>query len=161
MVQRVNGGFVAGERLTGNMDFFTVHVLAELEEGAWGAENSATRNLVKLVEAVSTGAQPILTSLTSAEVDLSDAPTATAYGFGSAFDSAGTTVYTLKFAVEHTGALGSEIDADDATKPYSLAARLNGVVLPFETEVSGETVNVLDTADAVTKNVTIKAFSLL
>lgn len=161
MVQRVNGGFVAGERLTGNMDFFTVHVLAELEEGAWGAEESATRNLIKLVEAISTGAQPILTSLTSEVVDLSVSANATFYGFGSTFDEAGTTVYTLKFAVEHTGVFGSEVEAADSTVSYSLAARLNGVVLPFETTVTGETVNVLNTAAGAGKNVTIKAFSLL
>ena len=154
MTTKVNGGVASKETLTGNMDFFTVHTVAALAEGAWGATATATRNLIKLVEAISTGAQPVLVSLSSASVDLSDAPTAAEYGFGTNYDDAGTTVYTLKFAIEHTGALGAIDDADDVAVAGSLANRLDGVVLPFGPVT-------LDLDGAATKNVTVKAFAVL
>lgn len=154
MTDRVNGGIGSKETLTGNMDFFTVHTLAAIEEGAWGTTASATRNLIKLIEVIATGAQPVLVSVSEAVVDLSDPDVAAEYEFGADFDSAATTVYTLKFAIEHTGALGLIADAADAAVVGSLANRLNGVVLPFGPVT-------LDTVDADEKNVTIRAFAVL
>jgi hypothetical protein len=154
MTTRVNGGIGSKETLTGNMDFFTVHTVAAIEEGAWGATASATRNLIKMVEAVATGAQPVLVSVSEAVVDLSVAGNRTEYGFGTGFNQAGTTVYTLKFAIEHTGALGSVADADDPAVVGSLANRLDGVVLPFGPVT-------LDLDGAATKNTTVKAFAVL
>jgi hypothetical protein len=154
MTTRVNGGIGSKETLTGNMDFFTVHTVAALEEGAWGSTASATRNLIKMVEAIATGAQPVLVSVSEAEVDLSVAGNRTEYGFGTGFNQAETTVYTLKFAIEHTGALGSVTDAANAAVVGSLANRLNGLALPFGPVT-------LDAAGAATKNVTVKAFAVL
>lgn len=155
MTDRVNGGIGSKETLTGNMDFFTVHTVAALEEGAWGTTASATRNLIKLIEAVSTGAQPVLVSVSNAVVDLSNAGNRTEFGFGTGFDQAGTAVSTLKFAIEHTGALGTVANADDADVVGSLANRLNGLAMPFGS------VTALDAKGAATKNVTVKAFAVL
>ncbi len=154
MTTRINGGIGSKETLTGNMDFFTVHTLAPIEEGAWGATASATRNLIKLVEVISTGAQPVLVSVSEEEVDLSVSGNRAIYGFGSSFNQDETMIYTIKFAIEHTGALGLIADADDATVAGTLANRLNGVVLPFGPVT-------LDAVGATTKNVTVKAFEVL
>jgi len=163
---RKNGGIGSKETLTGDMDFFTVHTVAALEEGAYGAVNSAKRNLIRMIETISLGAQPVLVSVSEEEVDLSVAGNRTTYGLGASFDQAATTVYTLKFAVEHTGSLGSIADADDVTVERSLAARLTGTVMPFATTVpitgpDTTSVTSLDAADGALKNVTVKAFAVL
>jgi hypothetical protein len=154
MTVRVNGGIGSKETLTGNMDFFTVHTVVPVAEGAWGETVTATRNLIKLFEVFATGAQPVLVSVSEAEVDLTIAGNRTEYGLGTNFNQDETTIYTIKFAIEHTGALGTVADADNATVVGSLANRLNGVVLPFGPAT-------LDLTGAATKNVTVKAFAVL
>ena len=163
---RRHGGIASKETLTGDMDFFTVHTVAALEEGAWGEDNSATRNLIRLIETIALGAQPVLVSVSEEEVDLTDAGTRAVFGFGTSFNQDETTVYTLKFAIEHTGALGTVGTADDVSVARSLAARIDGLALPFETagvpaQGGAVAISALDADDAATKNVTIKAFAVL
>lgn len=167
MVDRVHGKILSGETLTGNNDFFTIHTVASLEEGDFGATASGATNLVRMVEAISTGAQPVLVSVNSEVVDLTVAANRTTYGLGTNFNQASTTVYTFKFAIEHTGALGSVADADDTTVTGSLASILDGLGLPFTTTgvpITGPStvdVDTLDADDAAAKNVTVKAFAVL
>lgn len=136
MTDRVHGGVLNGETLTGDMDFFTVHTLIALEEGDWTATNNESRNLDVMTRAISLGAQPVLVSVSEAEVDLSDAPTATEYDFGTDYNQAATTVYTYKFAIEHRGALGDasgeDRDATDESVPGTLANYLDGLELPLK-----------------------------
>lgn len=167
MTDRVNGGIGAKEALTGDMEFFTINTVNTLEEGAWGASNSGKRNLIKLVEALSMGAQPVLVSVTSAVVDLSVAGTRTFYGLGSNFNQASTTVYTFKFAVEHSGVWGAVSDADDSTVSGSVANKLSGLAMPYTTAgvpITGpSTVSAssLITASGATKNTAIFGYSVL
>jgi hypothetical protein len=163
---RRHGGIASKETLSGDMDFFTVHTVAALEEGAYGAVNSATRNLIRLIETIALGAQPVLVSVSEEEVDLTVAGNRTLFGLGTNFNQDETTVYTLKFAVEHTGALGTVATADDVSVARSLAARLDGLELPFETagvpaQGGAVAISTLDADGAATKNVTIKAFAVL
>lgn len=155
MTDRVNGGVATKETLTGNMDFVTIHTVAALDEGAYGATNSATRNLIRLVETISLGAQPVLTSVKETEVDLSVSANATLYGLGTDFNQAATTVYTLKFAVEHTGAVDN------------LATDLQGLAMPFTTAgvpITGpatRSITALETASASAKNTSVAKFDIL
>jgi hypothetical protein len=155
MTDKVNGGIGSKETLTGDMDFFTIHTVAALEEGAYGAVNSATRNLIRLVETISLGAQPVLVSVTEAVVDLSVAGNRAIYGLGSGFDQAGTTVYTMKFAIEHTGAFGSLAEAVDVAVPQSLAKKLEGLAMPFGS------VAALNVSSATAANTSVTAFAVL
>lgn len=143
MVNRVNGGVLNNESLTGNLDFVTVQTVIELAEGDFGDVASATRNLIRLVEKVSLHAQPVVVAVSSEAVDLSDAPTAAVYGFGTDYTAAGTDVYTVKMVIEHT---------NSAT---DLAETINGAVAPF----GG--VATFDTADAAAKNTTVTITSIL
>jgi hypothetical protein len=166
MTTRVNGGIGSKETLTGNMDFFTVHTVAAIEEGAYGSANSAKRNLIRMVEAVSMGAQPVLVSVSSAVVDLSVAGNRTIYGLGTNFNQAATTVFTLKFAIEHTDAFGTLAQAVDAAVAGSLASRLNGLAMPFTTaavphDTAPVNVTTLGTTGAATANTSITAFAVL
>jgi hypothetical protein len=155
MTDRVNGGIATKETLTGNMDFVTIHTVAAIAEGAYGSTNTATRNLIRLVETISLGAQPVLTSVKSEEVDLSDADIRAVYGLGTDYDQDDTTVYTLKFAVEHTGAV------DD------LATTLDGLAMPFTTAgvpITGpatRSITELDTDSATAKNTSVAKFDIL
>lgn len=163
MSLKSHSGVTSGEALTGNMDFFTVHTAVAIAEGAVTDTASAKDNLVKIVETISTGAQPVLVSVSSAVVDFSVSGNRTLYAFGTEFDTAATTVYTLKFAVEHGGVFGAVADADDPAIPYSLAARLKGLKMPFTTAAvpgAGD-LTALDVDSATLKNVTIIGFDVL
>lgn len=167
MVQKVHGKVTSGETLTGNNDFFTVYTVADLEEGDFGTTASGTQNLVRMVEAISIGAQPVMVSVSEEVVDLSVSANATKYGLGTNFNQAATTVYTFKFAIEHTGAFGAIADADDATVQGTVANILDGLQLPFTTvgvPITGpatEDVSAFDAADPASKNVAVNGFAVL
>lgn len=110
MVEKVHGTSFSGEFLTKNMDFFTVRTLVDIRPSATKDPNEASQvSLDKLVETISTRAQPVILGgvTVSSETDPSDLPAA----------SGTVDVYTLKFAVEHAG----------AWNPTELAETLDGV----------------------------------
>ena len=147
------------ENLTGDLDFFTIYTVLDFAEGAYVAD-TATHNFDILVKAISTGAQPVLQSLSSETVDLSVAGNRTKYGLGTNFNGAGTVVRTYRFAIEHTGALGTSTTAANAAVAGSLASRVEGLVLPKDITV-GSAIDTIDTTGAATKNFAINLFSTL
>lgn len=134
MVEKVNGYFAGGEHLTGNMDFFTLRttlnikpngVVAPVEmvtlpytdingttyndEGSYNSAKVVQDRFDKLIQTIATKAQPIiLGGVTSASETgpVADIPAASVTGDPY-------TVYTLKFAIEHTEAwaTGDDIEA--------------------------------------------------
>lgn len=167
MTDKVNGGVATKETLTGDMDFFVVHTVVALTEGAYGSTASATRNLVKFMETVSTGAQPVLVSVTSGVRDLSDSGQRTIYGLGTDFNQASTTVYTVKFAIEHAGALLTGSDANNGALVGSLAYKFDGAPVPFPTTavpITGpatRTESAWETTSASARNLSVTHYSVL
>lgn len=114
-VEKVHGVTDAGEFLTGDMDFFTVRSLVDITTDPDGDPADVSQiALDKLVETISTRAQPIILGSVTTEVgpDYSDF-----VGFS------GGTVYVLKFATEHTAAWGPL----DNTQVTELMDALDGV----------------------------------
>jgi len=109
MVDKVHGFSETGfEALTGNMDFFTVRTLVDISPLAVG--NATTQAaLDTLVETVAMRAAPVIASdvTSAAETGIIDLPAS-----GGA-----ATVFTFKFAVEHTEAWTTDLlsEALDAT----------------------------------------------
>jgi hypothetical protein len=113
MVEKVHGHVFAGEKLTGNMDFFTVRTLVDIRVTGNPA-NASQHSLDKLVETINLRAQPVILSdvtVTSETGPIADLPAA---GTGAT-----VSVYTFKFAIEHTRAWGE--DGED------LALALDGI----------------------------------
>lgn len=152
-----HGSFGSGETLTGNLDFFVVHTVVDIAEGDMTDIPSAVNNLGVLIQAISTGAQPIIVAVKTAVVDLSDATIAAAYGLGTDFVDAATQVHTLRFAIEHTETFGDLADAGDVTKPISLAARIQGLPTPFVSN----SIEKFELADAAKKNVSVVGYAVL
>jgi hypothetical protein len=75
---KINGHVAAGEHLTGNLQFYSVSTAVDIS----GAAALSQAALDKLVEVISLNGQPVI--------------------MGAPVKSGST--YTLKFAVEHTGA---------------------------------------------------------
>lgn len=164
MTIKTNGGVTSGEALTGNMDFFTINTVIAIQEGDFGSTDSAKRNLIKFAEAISMGAQPVLVAVSSAVVDLTVAGNRTLYGLGTGFNQAATTIYTLKFAVEHSEVFGTTALAAGTTAAYTLASRLKGLKMPFATASvpgAGGDITAVDVDGAATKNTAITAFNVL
>ena len=110
MVQKINGTTLAGQFLTGGLNFYKVRTtLNILPTGDLSDESQA--RLDKLVEAISLRAQPvILSGVTSAsETNPSDL-------------ASGGMVYTLSFAIEHNMAW----EVQGSANP-TLAETLDGV----------------------------------
>lgn len=137
MANRVSGGVFSNETLTGNLDFFTLTTVVEVAEGNWGDTESATRNLITLINAISLRAQPIMVS-----VSVDEDASVTGLGFGTGITGTAD-VATIKFAIEHTTA------ADE------IAAELDGVALPFGS------IEAIDTQDAATKNTVVVKSEIL
>jgi hypothetical protein len=89
---KVNGKAFAGEFLTGNLQFYSVSTAVDIS----GASALSQAALDKLVEVISLNGQPVIMG----------APV-----------RAGS-VYTLKFAVEHTGSWGSDAALVAAIKAH-------------------------------------------
>lgn len=147
MTDKVNGSSFGAEFLTGDMEFWTVKTILDIRPTgvvaaasivnpaavypfeAYGetysnateynnALASQTR-FDKLIEIISTRAQPVILGDVTVAVELSPVPGIT-YTFPPTLSSnTGVTVYTLKFAIEHAKAW------DDTT--LDLAETLNGV----------------------------------
>ncbi len=92
MTEKVNGTSFAGQFLTGGLNFYKVRTTLDIR--ATGVLSDASqKRLDKLVETISTRAQPVILSAVteSTETDPADLPSA----------SGSVTVYTLSFAIEH------------------------------------------------------------
>ena len=97
MVDRVNGAAVAGEFLTGDMDFFMLRTTLDITPTGDFSDASQKR-FEKVVEAISTRAQPVIMGnvFTTDEVGpIADLPVT------SISSGATITVYNFKFAIEH------------------------------------------------------------
>lgn len=127
-VEKVHGVSDAGEFLTGDMDFFTVRSLVDITTDANGdPADQSQLNLDKLIETISTRAQPVIIGQVSTE----SSPN---YDDFEGFSSG--TVWVLKFATEHTQAWGplngtvvDELnDALDGVEQFIFAATNNVIV---------------------------------
>lgn len=92
MTEKVHGMAGAGQFLTGGLDFYTIRTILDIRPTGVLSDESQQR-LDKLVETISTRAQPVFLSAVaeSTETDPVDIPAA----------SGSVSVYTLKFAIEH------------------------------------------------------------
>lgn len=113
MTEKVNGTSFAGQFLTGGLNFYKVRTVLDIRPTGVISDASQKR-LDKLVEAISTRAQPvILSAVTSAsETSPADLPGATG----------AQTVYTLSFAIEHNMAW----EVQGSANP-TLAETLDGI----------------------------------
>lgn len=167
MTDRVYGGVTSKETLTGDMNFFVVHTTVSMAEGDYGASATNKRNLYKFMETVALGAQPVIVSVTSAAVDLSVSGNRTLYGLGTDYNQAATNVFTIKFAIEHDGALGTSSTAANPAVAGSLASLLDGVAVPAPTAavpITGpatRTESTFETSSASAKNVAITFYAVL
>ncbi len=111
MVERIHGKVNAGQSLTGGLDFFRIRTTLDIRAGAYG--DASQKRLDKLVQVISTRAQPVILRdvVVSTETDPADLPAA----------SGSVSVYTLEFAIEHRGAW--TITTNDPT----LAETLDGI----------------------------------
>jgi len=92
MVTKVNGMSAAGQFLTGGLNYYKVRTTLDIR--ATGVISDASqKRLDKLVQTISTRAQPVIMSAVTmtTESNPSDLPAA----------SGSVTVYTLSFAIEH------------------------------------------------------------
>ncbi|MNK29864.1 hypothetical protein D3C87_482670 [compost metagenome] len=114
MTEKVNGTSFAGQFLTGGLNFYKVRTTLDIR--ATGVVGDASqKRLDKLVETISTRAQPVIMSAvtTTTETAPADLPGA---GAGA------VTVYTLSFAIEHN--MAWEVAG---SKNPDLAESLDGV----------------------------------
>ena len=103
-----NGGIENGAYLNATSDFFLIYTLIGQATGPIGAANtgdtenaaSDAQNLWKLMETVQTLVNAKYINVSSAVVDLSVAGNRAIYNFGTDFNQAATTVYTIKFMAE-------------------------------------------------------------
>lgn len=116
MVDKVNGVSFPGQHLTGGLNYYTVRTLLDIRptvSGEIGADgvfdqstadisNAAQQRLDKLVEVISTRAQPVIMGRvrvsTEAKADITDLPAV------AALPGPNVDVYVFKFAIEHNQA---------------------------------------------------------
>jgi len=132
-VQKIHGVSRDGEFLTGDMDFFTVRSLVDITTDANGdPADQSQLNLDKLIETISTRAQPVIIGQVSTE----SAPNYDDFvGFSTG------TVWVLQFATEHTRAWGpltgtvvDELnDALDGIEQFIFGATNNVIVNQADT----------------------------
>jgi len=132
MTDKINGQIVNGEHLTSDMDFWTVYTVAAVSAGVDvnSATPTAADNLDRLIQFIGTRAQAVMVSVAS-NATVTDA-TAAPYNMGSLMDNNPTTIYTLRFATEHTGAW-----TDTASVVNTLEEAIDGLPLPVETAYAG------------------------
>ncbi len=118
MTQKINGMTAAGQFLTGGLNFYKVRTTLDIRPAgglvvAEGAPITSQMRLDKLVETISTRAQPVILSAVADPVVEADPD-----------DLVGTNVevYTLSFAIEHN--MAWEVAG---SKNPDLAESLNGV----------------------------------
>lgn len=142
MTNKVHGFSMPGQHITGGLDFFTVYTTLDItpveftEHGTYVPEFSAGTyatnyqdsrvvdsqyRLEKLIETIATRAQPVIMS--GVETVVADADTATKIDMPLA--TAGTTLYSFTFAIEHPDAW--EIIGNDATLQDSIDGVLDFV----------------------------------
>lgn len=152
MTVKINGSINNGENLTGDIDFWTVYTAAAIEAGTDVNEATpgAADNLDRIVQFIGQRAQAVMVSVAS-DATVTNA-TAAPYSFGSQFDNNPTTVYTLKFATEHSDAW-----TDVASEVNNLAESIDGLPLPFETAYAGTApaFSTIDTSSGTVKNTTV------
>jgi len=128
MVERVHGAAVPKEFLTKDMDFFLLRTLVNITPTGNFADASQ-RAFEKLIETISTRAQPVIIGSVTAttEVDPVDLPAASGLG--------PVPVYNFRFAIEHP---------DAWTSPdISLEESLHGIAgFVYTTPTAGNNVSV-------------------
>lgn len=128
MVDKVNGSVKPGESVSGDWDWFTVRTTMDIT--ATGAlADASQRRLNKLVEVISLRAQPVIlggVSVAEETAPIADLPVS---------GSSGTVdVYTIKFAIEHAGAIDEVL----------MGETLNGVEgFVYTTPTTGNNVSIV------------------
>lgn len=120
MVDKINGVVSPDQFLTGDLNFYTVRTTLDIRPSATkDIKDEAQHRLDKLVETISTRAQPIIMGAVKmtmeAKSSIADLPSA------AAVSGTEVAVYTVRFAVEHN--LTWEVTGNNPT----LAETLNGV----------------------------------
>lgn len=139
MTDKVHGFSMPGQHITGGLDFFSVYTTLDITplefeqhgtyvpsftQGTYATNYQDTRvvdsqlRLDKLIETISTRAQPVIMGAVTTVT--ADASTADTIDLPAA--TAGTTLYTFTFAIEHPDAwaiIGNDPDINDT---------LNGVL---------------------------------
>lgn len=119
MVEKVHGDAFPAQALTGSMNYFTVRTTLDIRPVSGGntpptvEQKEAQNRLNKLVEIISTRAQPIILGdivVTTEASPVNDLPV-------TASESGSIPVFNLKFAIEH----------NVAWAPEALADSLNGI----------------------------------
>ena len=157
MVPSPNGGIENGDYLNADSSFFVIYTLVANAPGDFGSTASAAQNLQKLIETVMTTSIVKYINVTSAVVDLSVSGNRAIYNFGTVFNQASTTVYTIKFMIEQT----------DFTTQASLTTLLeaNSAIVYFPTvsvPTSGGTVTLsaYELTNSSTTNTAINVYTL-
>jgi|SRR5882672_1422386 len=126
------GNMKSGEHLTSDIDFYTLNTLCPLSEDDFSALD-AGMNLIRIGEIIGIQAQPVMTGLhVNMTVDLTTAANKATYGITDSTNTSAT-VYTLKFAIEHTNAwLNTSVDGTvPGTLAYALVNETAMCQLPF------------------------------
>lgn len=183
-MQRVHGHVSSKSIIVPSMNFFTIYTLNQIDSSSDYQVNGQTdldvpnpgRNTERFVKVFSQAAVPVIITVSDpVVVDLSDAPTAAFYGFGSDFVLAATTVYAIKFASERPFVWGGStadvnaglttIKCEDPASNGSLANALNTIPLAFTTpmaSVPGATAALTSIKTVGTQaNTAVKFFNLL
>lgn len=149
-----NGGIKAGADLHGDSQYFTIHSVINHTAGDFG-DGDGEKNLQVLAEIIQQKVNLQHISVKSEVVDLSDAGERSFYGFGTNFNQAGTTVYTIKFLTEQPDFLSADV----------LLAMADDVDVPVATTVPATGGNVVvdaySTDDAAAKNLSVTVFEEL
>jgi len=145
-----NGGANNGANITGTPDFIIVNTLIDHTPGAYSTGLTDTANSFQFLNSVMQFANPKYVNFSSAVVDLSVSGNRTLYGFGTVYNQAATTIYTVKFTIEQTGFVTAA----------NLGTALNGLTVPFTTTAvptSGGNVSITayDTTGSGTTNTVI------
>lgn len=160
MTDKIHGQVVNGEHLTSDMDFWTVYTVVAMTAGADVNSDTPTaaNNLDRMIQFIGQRAQAVMVSVASAAVNDPN----TLYSLGTDYNQNATTVYTLKFATEHTGAW-----TDTASAVNNLEESLDGLPMPFTTAavpitgLSTRNETAVETSSASAKNtVVVKSLTL-
>lgn len=154
-----NGGIENGAHLGATSDFVTINTVVALATGDIGGGvvspldqailPTNQENLQKLMELVQTTTNAKYINVTSAVVDLSISGNRTAYGLGTNFNQAATTIYTVKFMAEQINFFNLA----------AFAALVEGVPVPNPTTgvpVNGPatvTISAYESTDAAATNI--------
>lgn len=122
---RIHGAASSGENLTGNLNFYTLYVLEELDITATGnIQNQSQQNLDDVVNLISLVAQPIIMNTPLLVGDLADyAPTLSGSG------------YIFKFAVEHGGVFARNGNSTAILAELFDGVTIDGVLLSIEDNI--------------------------